>query len=82
LSGRPGPSKDKWGTRDSRAWLSWLMQGFDGVGPGLADDIIDHFDGAPFAWNVDGVAELTEIPGIGPKRAAKLWDALQGSVNE
>ena len=82
LKGRPGPGRDKWGTRDSRAWREWMVQGFDGVGPSLAKEIVDFFDGVPFTWNVDSATELTEIPGIGPKRAAKLWDALQGGDSE
>ena len=80
LKGRPGPKKDKWGTRDSRVWLEFLVQGMEGVGPGRAANIVDHFDGVPFTWNCTGPDELRKIAGIGPKLAAKLWAALGGET--
>ena len=57
LKGRPGPKRDRWGTRDSRVWLEFLVQGMEGVGPGRAANIVDHF-----TTGLDEVlAELPEL---------------------
>ncbi len=82
LKGRPGPGRDKWGTRNSRMWLEHLVQGFPDTGPTIAAAVVDSFQGVPFRWNCDGPERLMEINGIGPKRAAKLWAALEGEINE
>ena len=75
LRQRPGPAPGPWGTRTSASWQRHLLQGFDGIGPELAEAIINRFGCAPIAWPVDA-DELRMVPGIGPKRAAQLIEAL------
>lgn len=72
-TGRPGPSTTAmWGTPDSRDWWVWVAMGWPGVGPELAQRMVDHFGGRlPLRWEVDE-AQMTKVPGIGPKRARQL----------
>jgi ERCC4-type nuclease len=74
LEQRPGPATT-WGTANSRDWSIHLLQGFPGVGPGVAAAIVDHFGKMPLRWTVSE-AELLEVPGIGPGRAEKMMGAL------
>lgn len=76
LKSRPGPASSEWGTRSSTSWQRHLLQGFDGIGPELADAIIARFGGAPLKWTVDS-DELRMVPGIGPKRVEALVRALE-----
>lgn len=76
LTGRSGPPKDAWGVRGARAWERHLLQGFQGMGPEIADRIIDKFGGVPLAWTVTA-KELMEVPGVGKKRAEGLMKALE-----
>lgn len=57
-----------WSARDSQRWV---LQGFDGVGPEMANKILDHFGYMPLEWTATE-AELAQVPGIGPGRVAKL----------
>lgn len=67
---RPGPS-GPWGKATTRDWALHFLQGFNSVGPELAERIVDHFHGVPLAWTVTE-KELMEVPGIGKKRARDL----------
>lgn len=78
LRRRPGPGKSSWGTVDSDAWQSHLLQSFQGIGPGVADKIIEYFGRVPLGWELSGYEELMEVPGVGKKTAIKLWEALEG----
>jgi ERCC4-type nuclease len=75
LRARAGAPKSDWGTRDSKAWARWILQGFDGIGPEVADAIIDACGGLPLQWTVTA-DELLKIKGIGKTRAGRLIDAL------
>lgn len=72
---RPGP-KSPWGKAGNRDWLCHFLQGLEGVGPELAERIVDYFGGrSPIAWQCTA-EHLKGIEGIGPKRAKALMDAL------
>lgn len=75
LDRRPKP-KGSWGKATSKEFAKHILQGFDGLGPVQADAIIEHFGGIPLAWLVTE-QQLTEVPGIGPKRARSLIKALE-----
>lgn len=75
LLGRPGPSKGDWGQVSKREWAIHLLCGFEGIGPGVAANIIDHFGGVPLGWDVSE-KELQEVPGIGRVRARRMMEAL------
>ena len=77
LDRRPSSPKTKWGTRDSRSWQIHFLQGFDGIGPVQAEAIIDHYGKIPMRWDLQTMYDLTDIKGIGPKTAERLWDALE-----
>lgn len=77
LRSRPGPEVGEWGTRGSRAWQRHLLQGFDGIGPEIADAIVEHFGGVPLQWTAD-VVEMLAVKGLGPKRVETLLRALDG----
>lgn len=74
LVGRAKP-RGNWGKADDRAWQVHLLTSLDGVGPALAERIIDHFGGVPMRWEV-GAEELLEVPGIGKGRVEKMMRAL------
>jgi ERCC4-type nuclease len=71
-AGRPGSI---WGTPGDREWGAWLLQGFDGIGPELADRIVDHFGRVPLGWTV-GEKELAGVKGLGKKKVAKMVKVL------
>ncbi len=69
--------RDGWGRATDRDWAVFLLQGFPGVGPVLAEAIYDRFGRVPLAWTCTE-KELGEIDGIGPKRARDLIRYLEG----
>lgn len=74
LDRRPGPSS-VWGKLADRDYARHLVMGLPGVGPELADRIVDRF-GVPFAWKLTE-KELTEIEGIGKVKARSIYAALE-----
>jgi len=75
LTSRPGPNKSSWGTNTQRHVAQHILQGFPGVGPELADRMIDQFVGVPLTWT-HSVDELMEVEGLGPKKAQAMYHAL------
>lgn len=68
--------KELWGTtRSARDFSCWLLQGFPGIGPEMAERIYDHFGRLPWGWNVSQ-GEMLEIEGIGQKTVDKLWEVM------
>lgn len=76
LSNRPNP-RSQWGRTTSRGFAVHLLQSFPSIGPELADRIYQHFHGVPIAWTTD-VEGLSQVAGIGKKRAKDLLSALEG----
>lgn len=75
LSQRSGPVST-WGKATNRDWALHLLQSFEGIGPGVAERILDHFGRVPLRWEVTR-EELLEVDGIGPVRAERLIEALE-----
>lgn len=73
LDTRPGPTSI-WGNPRNEDYQRHLVQGFPGVGYELAERIVEKF-GVPFKWNIT-IEQLMEIPGIGKKKAEKIWACL------
>jgi DNA excision repair protein ERCC-4 len=75
LTARPKMVDSAWGTPGSRDWGVYLLQGFEGVGPGVAEAMWDHFGRVPLSWDCDG-EELLAVPGLGKERVRRLTEAL------
>jgi len=73
---RPGPDQASvWGKATNMDWAKHLLQGFPGIGPQVASDIIKHFGRVPLQWTVTP-AELLKVPGVGPTRAKALIESF------
>lgn len=72
---RPKP-QTKWGQLNDRDFGIHVLQSFDSIGPGVAGAIFDRF-GVPMKWTVTQ-KDLETVPGVGPKRAAKMYRTLNG----
>jgi len=71
-------AKGAWGTPlEASEQASWILQGLPGVGVGLADNILKHYNRLPIKWDTT-YDELLRVPKIGVSRAKKLWSALGG----
>lgn len=81
LASRTGPDGDVWGKVGNRQWAKHLLMGFMGVGPKLADAIIDQFGGVPLQWTVTE-DQMQQVHGLGPKRIASLFAALRKGFHE
>jgi ERCC4-type nuclease len=75
LMSRSNP-QNSYGRITNKDWGCHLLQSFDGISYKLAGAIYDYFGGVPMSWNVT-IDELMLVPGIGPKRAETLWEAMQ-----
>lgn len=75
LNTRPKP-QTIWGDRRDSDYCVHFIQGLDGVGPGVAKAIYDKF-GFPFKLTVTQ-KDLETVPGVGPKRAEKIWRLFNG----
>lgn len=73
LQKRPGPAA-AWGKADNRDFQLHLLQGLPGMGPELAERILEHI-GMPFGWAVSR-EELLQVPGIGKKKVEAIFQAL------
>lgn len=71
---RPKATSD-WGSPTDRDFGIHILQSFDGIGPEVAGRIYDEYKEVPLRWTVTDL-ELQQIPGLGPKRAAKMIKAL------
>lgn len=73
---RPGAtSGSMWGKATNRDWARHLLQGFPGIGPTVADSIIEHFGRVPLRWDCEP-ADLVRVAGIGKTRAKALIEAF------
>lgn len=80
LTTRPKPTRDEWGTRQSRDWGLHVLMSFDGIGSEVAGAMYDHFGGLPMRWDVTE-AEMMEVKGIGKGRARKMMEALERDID-
>ena len=67
---RPAQGGGAWGRGVSRVWGAWVLQGWPGIGAGLAERIVDKFGRAPIGWTCSA-KELAEVKGISLERARK-----------
>lgn len=76
LTRRPGPDQAvMWGKASNLDWAKHLLQGFPGIGPQVAEDIIKHFGKVPLQWTVT-IPELLKVPGVGKVRAKALIETF------
>lgn len=54
----------------------FLLQALPGIGPALAQRLLDHFGSLERVFNAD-VSALAEVPGIGGKKAARIRELVQ-----
>lgn len=79
LEHRPGPVA-MWGKVDNRDYACHLVMGLPGVGPELADRIVEEY-GVPFRWKIT-VEDLEKVKGIGKVKARSIWEGLQDVMEE
>lgn len=77
LAQRDGPPKNSWGQVTSRAWQVHMVQGIDGVGPELAERIVDTL-GLPFQL-VATEDDLMRVHGVGKVTARRIVRAFEGA---
>jgi len=81
LYSRPS-AKGAWFVPSARDIDLWILQSFPGIGPSIADKIIEKFDGKiPLKWTCT-LEELLSIPGLGKKNATVMWESLEGKIIE
>jgi len=78
LFSRPGGQKGAWIIPSAEETHSWILQGFEGIGPALADSIIERFGRIPLAWTCS-LEELIKVPRLSAKRAKIIWKSLSGT---
>jgi ERCC4-type nuclease len=78
LNVRPKPQTE-WGHKTDQDWAIHLLQGFPMIGPETARNIFTRLK-VPLMWSCT-MADLQTVPGVGPKRARKLWEALNDRPN-
>lgn len=72
--------KGAWGVPTEHDLGLWLLQSFPGVGPSIADSMIEHFGGKiPIKWDCT-FDELRAVPKLNVKRAREIWELLGGEA--
>ncbi len=72
--------KGVWAVPSSKDVELWLLQSFPGVGPAIADSIIQHFGGVvPLKWTCT-FDELCAVAKLSPKKAREVWNFLPTST--
>ena len=66
---RPVPKSDDIAIR--------VLTGFEGIGRGTAEKILEHYHNLYEFFNTDMI-ELTSIKGIGKEKANKIWNIIHG----
>jgi len=70
--------KTTWGIATAESAALFFLQGLPGVGPTLAQALLNHFGGVPMEWTC-ALEDLESVEGIGAKRAASIY-ALLGKL--
>jgi ERCC4-type nuclease len=65
----------EWIVPSSDETLLWVLQGFSGVGPQLAENIIKKFGKVPISWTCT-LDELKSVPRLPEKIAIEIYNAL------
>jgi ERCC4-type nuclease len=65
----------EWIRPSSNETLLWVLQGFEGIGPQLADNIIKHFGKIPLAWTCS-LEELKTVSRLPEKHAIEIYNML------
>jgi ERCC4-type nuclease len=78
LFSRPGGPQGTWAVPSVEEKQSWLLQGFEGVGPAIASSIISYFGRIPLSWSCS-LDELVKVPKLSAKRAKIMWETLCSS---
>ncbi len=76
LFARPS-AKGTWGVPKAKDTQLWILQSFPGIGPSIADNIVDRFGGVPLSWTCT-LEELTSVSGLSKARAIEMYSALTG----
>jgi DNA excision repair protein ERCC-4 len=76
LTARPKLVDSAWGQPTNKDWGVYLLQGFDGIGAGVASNIWDHFGRVPLRWDCEP-EDLMKVNGLGKERVRKLTEALR-----
>lgn len=63
--------KGNWGERKRRHYQLQVLMGFPGIGPGLANSILDTV-----GWPFQLVADLTNVRGLGKKKLAQIEEVF------
>jgi ERCC4-type nuclease len=71
---RSRPRAKGWGV-SQKIQQAHFLQGLPGVGPELAERIVEFFGGIPMAWTVTS-KQLTQVPGVGKQKVAKLGEMV------
>jgi ERCC4-type nuclease len=71
-----GKAKGKYGTATTRDRERWLLEGIDGIGPELAERIIERFEGVPLTWTC-AKEEMLEVEGVGKAKVEAMWRVVQ-----
>ncbi len=80
LSRRPSCVK-AWGSETYAERMSWILQGFNGIGPGLAANILAANGGrVPLLWTIPKDA-MAKVSGIGATRADKMYEILNQQID-
>ncbi len=75
LSNTRGPVEKSWGKATNRNYQKHLLLGLPGMGPKLADRVLDHV-GMPLTWRADVEDMLIEVEGVGQKKIDAWREAV------
>ncbi len=68
-------AKGAWFVPSTKDIHLWLLQSFPGVGPTIADNIVQYFGGKiPLTWTCS-LEELLAVPGLSKARALVIWES-------
>lgn len=59
----------------------WLLQSFPGIGPSMADKIVQKFGGIPLKWTCTP-DDLASIPRISKERAIEMFNSLANPLSD